>query len=362
MGNGIMTEFSSSWTARTKRALLGAAIAAAGALMPSWAHAESSFLPDPSALSLTPSSSNASTSASDADVAATTPQAPQFLDAAAPPPEQPNIHGFASVTFTTAYLTPRGLLVFDKGVVIQPIVGLVLPIGDFGPLKNYTWVAGIWNDIQCSQGDPEVGGWGEMDFFFSQSATVANVISLNLTYGEWNFPASTTNKPKAEQNLDLKISYDDSAMFNKNFSINPYVDLWWAMAGSSTVVMGRMGGTGYVEIGIVPTYTLKAVPDYPLTITLPTYFSTGPRSFWGRGGYVGGLSASSSENFGVARTALGLSVPASFIPARYGHWHIDAGVSYDYLISGALLNAGTLLTGNTNRSLVEGSVGFGVNF
>ena len=58
---------------------------------------------------------------------------------------------------------------------------MVLPIRDIGPLKNYTWVSGVWNCITASQGDPLVGGWNEMDFFFSQSGTVADVISLNLT-------------------------------------------------------------------------------------------------------------------------------------------------------------------------------------
>ena len=278
-----------------------------------------------------------------------------LLATAPPAEEQPNIHGFADVVFTTAYLTPRGLLVFDKGLVIQPIVGLVLPVGDLGPLKKYTWVAGIWNCITASQGDPGVGGWNEMDFFFSQSGTLLDVINLNLTYGEWNFPQSVPvgSKPKAEHNLDLKISYDDSKLWgDSGFSLNPYVDCWWAIAGSSTVVLGRQGGTGYFEFGIVPTFTIKSIPDYPIKVTIPTYDSVGPRSYWG----------SAPENFGVAYTALNLSIPLPFIPARYGHWHGDIGVSYDYLINGALLDAGTILTGNTNRSLVEGTIGFGVNF
>jgi hypothetical protein len=275
---------------------------------------------------------------------------------AAPAPEQPNIHGFANITFTTAYLTPRGLLVVKNGLVIQPIVGLVLPIGDIGPLKNYTLVSGVWNCIGASEPDPGVGGWEEMDFFFSQSATVADIVNLNLSYGEWNFPRSVAppSKPKAEQNLDLKISLDDSKWWGTSgFTLNPYVDCWWAIAGSSTVVLGRQGGTGYFEIGCVPTYTFKdLIPQFPITATMKTYISTGPRSYWG----------TAPENFGVAVTGLSLSVPLSFIPARYGHWHGDVGVTYDYLINGSLVDAGGILTGNTSRNLVEGTCGFGVNF
>jgi hypothetical protein len=360
-----------------RRVLSKAAIAAAALLLPTLASAQNhlpaggvnntpsdapAFL-DPAAPAATPLRMPELTLTPPADPAPADAAAkPVFLDdaPAAPAAEQPNIHGFANVTFTTAYLTPRGLLVFDKGVVIQPVVGLVLPIGDFGPIKNYTWVAGVWNCITASQGDPGVGGWNEMDFFFSQSATVIDVINLNLTYGEWNFPQSVPVglKPKAEQNLDLKISYDDSKLWgDSGFSLNPYVDCWDAVAGSSTVVLGRGGGTGYFEIGFVPTYTLKAIPDYPIKITLPTYVSTGPRNYWSAG-----PTKVAPENFGVAFIGLNLSVPLSFIPARYGHWHADAGVTFDYLINGSLVDAGTILTGNTDRKLVEGTCGFGVNF
>ena len=262
---------------------------------------------------------------------------PVFLDdaPAAPAAEQPNIHGFANVTFTTAYLTPRGLLVFDKGVVIQPIVGLVLPIGDFGPIKNYTWVAGVWNCITASQGDPGVGGWQEMDFFFSQSGTIADVIKLNLTYGEWNFPQSVPvgMKPKAEQNLDLKISYDDSKMWgDSGFSLNPYVDCWWAIAGSSTVTFGREGGTGYFEFGIVPTFTVKAIPDYPIKVTMPTYVSMRPAKLllghrageFRRGVYVGEpVSASLLHPRTVrslaCRPRCHLRLPDQWLAAGRGH-------------------------------------------
>ena len=40
----------------------------------------------------------------------------------------------------------------------------------------------------------------------------------------------------------------------------------------------------------------------------------------------------------------------------------DAGLSYYYLMNDNLLHAGTILSGNTNRSFFQGSVGIGVNF
>ncbi|MDB5323169.1 MAG: hypothetical protein JWN40_4800 [Phycisphaerales bacterium] len=278
--------------------------------------------------------------------------APLYLAMAAE--EAPNIHGFANVSFGTSYITPRGLVVENAGVVIQPVAGLVLPIGDIGFLKNYTLVAGVWNSINSAQGDTDVGPWNEMDFFFSMSANVTPEINLNLTYGAWNFPQSSLNKPSTEHNIDLKVSYADK-WFGPDFSLNPYIDIFYEIGGSSTVVQGRNGGTGYLEVGIVPTYTLKAIDGWPITLTFPTYFSVGPEEYWGTG-------ANKSGHFGVLSTAVNASVPLKFIPTRYGHWHADFGVQYYNLLNGTLLDSGTILSGNTDRNIFRGYAGFGVGF
>jgi len=280
--------------------------------------------------------------------------APIFLDAA-PAEEAPNIHGFANISFGTSYITPRGLVVENSGIIIQPVAGLVLPIGDLGFLKNFTLVAGVWNSINSDQGDTNVGPWNEMDFFFSMSADITPDINLNLTYGAWNFPQSTVlGKPSTEHNIDLKISYSDK-WFGPDFSINPYVDLFWAVGGSSTVVLGKQGDTGYVEIGIVPKYTLKMVQGMPITLTFPTYFSVGPEGYWGKGDLSNGY-------FGVLSTAANASFPLTFIPSKYGHWHGDVGVQYYNFLNGTLLDAGTILSGNTDRNMFRAYVGFGVGF
>ena len=283
-----------------------------------------------------------------------------FLDdaPAAPAPEKPNIHGFIEVPFKTAYVTPRGLVVQDKGINIQPVGGFVFPLGDLGAVKNITFVTGVWNSITTYQHDPNVGAWNEMDYFASFSGKVGD-FSGTLTYGAWNFPNSTVFKPKTEHNLDFKLSYDGD---NPVGMFHPYADFWWAISGSSTVTFGRMGSTGYIELGVAPSYTFKQITDYPITLAVPTYISVGPRSYWGRGGTIGGLSAAPDGNVGVFQIGPNITVPLAFIPARYGFWHADAGVQYFYLVNRALFHAGTFLTGNNDRNVVVGSIGIGVNF
>jgi hypothetical protein len=251
-------------------------------------------------------------------------------------------------------VTPRGLVVQNEGLVWQPVVGLVFPIGDLGPVKHFTFVGGIWNSVDTAEHDPNVGDWDEMDVFASFSGTVADVISLNLTYSPWNSPPHAF---KTEHNIDLKVGFDDSKCWGTSgFSLNPYVDGFWAVAGSSTVILGRHGGTGYFEPGIAPSITLKGIPQYPLSISLPIYTQIGPSTYWDA------TSTFGHSVFGLVSASANFSVPMSFIPARYGHWHADLGVTYDYLINNALLHAGGLASGNTNHNVIIGSLGFGVNF
>jgi hypothetical protein len=227
--------------------------------------------------------------------------------------EKPNIHGFFSSPFKTAYVTPRGLVVENAGVVWQPVVGLIFPVGEVGPLKNFAVIAGIWN-----------------------------------------FPQSTLAKPDTEHNIDLKVTFNDSDIWGGSFALKPYIDLFYEVGGSSTVVLGKNGSTGYLEFGIGPTYTWKSIPDYPITFTFPIYTSVGPSGYWD--------ATKSSGNWGLVSAAVNASMPLSFIPPRYGNWHVDAGVTYYYLINDALLRAGTILSGNDNRNVIQGSLGVGVNF
>jgi hypothetical protein len=278
---------------------------------------------------------------------------PVYLDAATP--EQPNIHGFFNSPFKTAYVTPRGLVVQNAGLVWQPVVGLVLPLGDFGPFKDTALIGGIWNSVNTAESgiNEFTGAWNEMDVFVGLSAKVAKDFSLALTYGAWNSPPHNFH---TEHNLDLKVAYDDSHFFgDSGFGFHPYVDLWWAISGDSTVILGKKGDTGYVELGLAPTYTIKATAPYPVTLTMPIYTQVGPRDYWADHGLPGG-------NVGLVSASLNASVPLAFIPTRYGFWHADLGVNYYYLINDSLLMAGTIASGNDNRNVVVGSVGFGFNF
>jgi hypothetical protein len=83
----------------------------------------------------------------------TQPDAPLAPPPPPPPAEEaPNIHGYVAIKFTNSYITPRGLVVQNDDLTIQPIIGLVMPLSD-----QWTFVGGIWNNITTAQNDEEVG-------------------------------------------------------------------------------------------------------------------------------------------------------------------------------------------------------------
>lgn len=340
--------------------LLGASAIAALIGLPCMAHA-ADLVPGPDSLTLAPAPADmtpapeSTQDASDANAqnkvslnaGQARPTVALYADAA---PDAPNIHGFFEMPFKTAYVTPRGLVVENQGLVIQPVFGLVFPLDDIGPIHKVAFVTGIWNSINFNQDDHFVGPWNELDYFASISGSVGKFTGT-LTYSPWYSPPHAFT---IESTSDFKVSYDDTDQILKGFAFKPYIDFFYSISGDSTVILGRPGSTYYFELGMNPSYTYKGIADWPLTFNFPTYFSVGPKNYWD--------VTEKSSNFGVFSTAINVTVPLNMIPIRYGAWHADAGLQYFYLMNHSLLEAGTIASGNNNRNVLNASIGFGFNF
>lgn len=265
---------------------------------------------------------------------------------------------FIQSTFSTDYITPRGLHVSDKGVTWQPltIVNMDLYNGK-GFLTDVTAYGGIWQDWN-SQQHASNGAFQEIDPFFGVKTTLAKTFTVDLQYVDFISPNASTihlgqNDYVTEQNLSLKLSYHDT--FFKDFSFNPYVDPFYAVAGGSTVVTGKSGNTFDVEIGAVPTLTIHAIKKYPITLSFPTWVTVGPKDFWDATGQT-------NNNFGVLSSGVQLEVPLSFIPIKFGAWSAFAGFQYYNELNDNLMKASTILGTGGHRNIYVGTAGVNVFF
>lgn len=249
-----------------------------------------------------------------------------------------NIRGVIDIAVKNDYITQRGLLVTNTGLSVQVLNAFELDVCKAGTLHF-----GIWNNLWTNQDDPNVGVWNELDWFVGWSIGFQDQWKFHAQFVEL---VSPPHNFIPENNAEFTLSYEDA------FSINPYIRLWWAISGDSTVVVGKRGGTYYVELGLIPEYTFNAV-----RFTFPIWLSVGPPNFWN-----GGEDALRHNrcNFGLFSTGIHMRAPI-------GNWYFSVGGQYYYLINDNLLQAqlftvGVPSLGAAYRNVGVASLSLGFDF
>ena len=300
------------------------------------------------------------------------------------PPPGLDIHGFFDLSFKNDYITPRGLLVTNTGLTTQALMGLVFDLykDKTGFIKDVSFYGGVWNDLWSKQHDPHVGAWNEFDWFVGLDVQFADFWKFGVQYIEFIPPAHdlATSFPSVERNIEFSLAYDDTH-WGWLIPLHPYVKLFYANSGPSTVVLGDRGKTYDVELGMVPVLKLANYVGLPITLTAPTWVTVGPSSYWNRNDgttkFCGPTTSSpcALSNAGVVSTGLTAKMPIDFlIPSRLGNWYVDAGFQYYHIINDALLGA-QVLTGaaggaagvagtfpQSHRDIVVGFTGIGMSF
>jgi hypothetical protein len=245
----------------------------------------------------------------------------------APSDDLPSVHGFADVSLKSFYATPRGLLVTDKGNTIQVLDGLVLDFANAPTdvISDVAFAAGSWTDFNPGYQAPNSNAVNEVDLFVGATATIATNFKAGAQYVQFISPQRAFH---VEHNIEFSLAFDDSA-YLKPLSIQPYVKIFYAVAGSSTVVTGSQGNTFDAEIGAIPKLDLHPF-GVPVVLTAPSWFTVGPASYWG-----------GTSNFGVVSTGLKATYPLTMIPAKFGHWYLDTGIQFYHELNSQLLLAPT---------------------
>jgi hypothetical protein len=272
-----------------------------------------------------------------------------------PPPTPPlpvepsiSLHGFADLSFKNDYITPRGLRVTSKGETMQALDGLVLDFAQDpkGLITDVSVSAGTWMDWNPGYRAPNTQAFNEIDWFVGANVKLGKDWTAGVQYVEFISPQ---NAYETERNTEFSLAFDDSS-YLKTVTFHPYVKLFYAMSGGSTVAVGRAGGTFDVEIGAAPTIDLHPY-NIPLIVSAPTWVTVGPESFWGGGG-----------NAGVFSTGIKVAHPIAFLPSTAGHWSVYASYQYYHFINNQLVLAEYLLNGRSNRDANLFQIGLSLGF
>jgi hypothetical protein len=260
-------------------------------------------------------------------------------------PEGLRIHGLINLNFSDHYLTPRGLNVENEGLIFQPLVLLFWGLyhDDSKFLNDVTLTTGVWNSFHSRESGPDPDNWNEIDPIFGISFGFAKDFRFDATYTIFR---SQNGSFETSQNLELKISFDDSKLLGP-FALHPWAGIWIELDNKAT--FATSSESFYGEIGIDPSYSFTEFPcaSYPLKVEFPTYITLPADNFYGAHSIIG-----------VASTGVKLSMPLSFIPTSCGKWSVYSAYNYSYFDNPALVKFGSFATGDKDHH--EGVVSGGL--
>ena len=261
----------------------------------------------------------------------------------APAPEPSKVHALVNFEFANEYVTPRGMIVRDQGLTVQPLLlGFISLYKGDSFLNSVTFIPGVWNDlgtrtiaVNAPYNSQPSTPWTEVDPIAGLEFGFAKHFTLDVTYVDFVEQILSIG---TAQNLDTKLSFDDSFLFH-GFGFHPYVEYWRELENKDTdadvpyaVFRNKGAGPGpsyYFTVGLDPTYTFDKLAglklEAPMDVLLPS------SNFYGE--YYAPASV-----VGLVEAGLKATLPMNFMPKGYGHWSCHAGFNYMYINDDNLYN------------------------
>lgn len=238
----------------------------------------------------------------------------------APPPPS-RIHLLAKLEISDKYLTPRGMIVQNEGVTIQPLLLGMVDAYDGPPdafLTDITVVGGLWCDY-ATEGIPEGldpdssdTNFIEIDPIFGLSFTFAKNFKLDVTYTAFAMQILDIG---TSHHLETKFSYDDTDLLGA-WAFHPYVLYWQELDGKATAAANfGFEESHYFEFGVAPGTKVGPVKlEAPMRVVLPA------SDFYGD-------AFADSSTVGLYELGMKASIPIS-MPPGYGFWNAYVGFRY----------------------------------
>ena len=229
------------------------------------------------------------------------------------------LSGFLSFDASTNFMS-YGLDVWGTGtfddLTFNPSFGLEW---DFG--SGVTGNIGTWWDVN-DNAESSIGGHGiqEVDVWVGLGYSWEG-LSTSVTYQEWMYGGDS------ERIVDFTLGYD--VIGSPSLTVHGRVD---GNNGQNAGAVFVLGGGHEFDLGGVAS----------LSPSVNVAFVTDDFYVDGEGG------------FGYVSTGLGLGIPLSFIPSRYGDWAFQMGGTYYYTDPDNI--------NNPHDNIFVGTFGVGVGF
>lgn len=250
------------------------------------------------------------------------------------------ISGDLGVVFASQYFS-RGLVFENQGLIAQPYFDLFLTLheGD-GFINKVNLQLGLWSSIHSKHTDAAprstTAAWYEVNFTPGIAVTFAKYWTLTTSYLLY---ASPNGGFQTFQGINFRLDLDDSELLGA-FALRPHLVFMRELdnkAGDGS----RKGN--YYEAGIAPGFSICKAVD----ISFPITVGFGSHGFYAK-----------NVGFGYFSGGIGVTVPLTFIPERYGNWSVTGNAVYYYL-HGPLSTFNTPVNraSNHNEFLFSGGIG-----
>jgi len=261
--------------------------------------------------------------------------------------EKSALSGDLGVNFVSEYIS-RGVIQENKGVIAQPYADVFYTVYEgTGVIDKVTLNLSLWSSFQDKHtGSPasaRLRDWYEFDYSPGVSVTFLKNWTATASYAEFYSPSDAWD---ASRNLTLNLAYNDADLLGA-FALHPHVAYLRELQGSAPYGTNPVGYTGvsghgnYYEVGVAP-----ALPAFgPVTVTFPLNVGFGSGDFY-----------LENKGFGYFSGGVNASVALGFIPASFGAWSANAGVTY------FRLNEANADFANADKNRVVWQGGIGATF
>lgn len=260
--------------------------------------------------------------------------------------EGPSSLYYGDLSLSTTYVTPRGLVVQDTGLVLKTLIGgaFTLYEGD-SAIEKIALNTGVYTNFisdptNVPTAEGELSGSGnifDIDPYVGFDFAFADKWRLNASYLPFYSPAGFYD---AVHNMVILLSYDDTEELG-NYSLRPYLRSFTTFSGTSPALLGDTPAT-YVELGVGPKIPLPGSLGLKLWIPMAVFLADS--DYYGNSGTLGTVSS-------------GL-----LLMKDIGAISVRAGVEYFYLRNENLRLAADILGNGQDASRWFATVGMSFAF